>query len=111
MKNLRTLREEKRLSQQRLAQILESSQQNICRYEKGYNEPDNETLRAMANLFDTSVDYLLGNTDIRHKIEVIAPFDLNEEEASAIKKFRFLNPDERKIISDTMDAFLGKKTT
>ena len=63
IKNLRQLREESRISQQRLAEMLNTSQQSIFKYEKTTSEPDIATLIKLADIFDVSVDYLIGKTD------------------------------------------------
>ena len=55
----------KKLSQQKLADILHVSQQSIYKYENGITSPDLETLTNMANFFDTSIDYLVGLTNDR----------------------------------------------
>ena len=63
MKNLKALRLSKKLSQQQLALRLDLSQQTIYKYENGITEPDIATLIKLANYFNTSVDYLIGNTN------------------------------------------------
>ena len=60
MKNLKTLREQRGLSQQKLADKLCLSQQSIYKYENGLAEPDFATLKQFANFFHTTVDYLIG---------------------------------------------------
>ena len=55
------------LSQEELAAKLNISQKSISKYERGDRRPTYETLVAMANLFDVSVDYLLGRTDDKHR--------------------------------------------
>ena len=65
MKHLKELREKKHLSQQKLASIINVSQQSIYKYENDLAEPDFKTLMDLADFFDTSVDYIIGNTDTR----------------------------------------------
>lgn len=45
-------------------------------------------LIAMADYFDTSVDYLIGHTDIPHVIEEVQPHELNAQEEMLLKGFR-----------------------
>lgn len=63
MKNLKVLREKKRLSQADLAKILKTTQQAISLYEQSKRESDYETQNMIATFFDVSIDYLLGRVD------------------------------------------------
>lgn len=63
MKNLRKLRTEKNLSQQKLAEQFGITQQAIFSYENEISEPDIYMLKQMASFFNTSIDYLVGYTD------------------------------------------------
>ena len=60
---LKELREARHLSQVRLAMELKLSQNSISRYENREREAGYETLVAMADYFQVSLDYLLGRTD------------------------------------------------
>lgn len=64
-KNLKLLRKLRGLSQERLAQELNTSRSCICNYERGTRQPDGETVRLMADYFDVSIDYLLGRSSIK----------------------------------------------
>lgn len=52
------------LSQLKLGELLNVTQQAVAKWEKGVAEPDSENLVAMAKLFDVSIDYLLGRNEI-----------------------------------------------
>lgn len=106
MERLKALREEKGISQQKLAEKIHTSQQNIHRYENGFYEPDIATLKLLADYFETSIDYLVGGTEIRHKIEVVHPFDLNSDEAMLIEKYRQLRSHARNSIMNMIDTLL-----
>lgn len=106
MENLKALREEKGISQQKLAEKIKTNQQNIHRYEHGFYEPDIQTLKLLAGFFETSIDYLVGNTNIRNKIESIQPFDLNTDEAVLIEKYRRLGRNARGSVMNMIDVFL-----
>lgn len=54
------LRKKAHISQKELGKIVGVAQNTICNWEKGNREPDNETLKRLADLFGVSVDYLLG---------------------------------------------------
>lgn len=99
VENLKKLRTKSGESQQQLADVVGVSQQSINKYENHGVEPDIATLIAIANHFSTSVDYLIGNTDIERKIENVQPYDLNSEERYLIDGYRNLNPTEKEIIN------------
>lgn len=57
------LREEHNWSKTEVSRRLGlSSMQRYANYEYGSNEPDASMLKKIANLYDVSVDYLVGNT-------------------------------------------------
>lgn len=98
VENLKKLRKNAGISQQQLADVVGVSQQSINKYENHGVEPDIATLISLANYFSTSVDYLIGNTDIERKIENVQAYDLNAEEIRVIDGYRKLNPAEKEIV-------------
>ncbi len=52
------------LTQRDMAERLGISQPSYIRYENGSSEPSQENLVKIADIFDVSVDYLLGRKDI-----------------------------------------------
>jgi len=62
---IRELREDKDLTQTELAGILGMSQTGYSKYETGENDIPTGILIAIAKYYKTSVDYLLGLTDVR----------------------------------------------
>jgi transcriptional regulator with XRE-family HTH domain len=62
---LKQLRKEKHITQIRLAIELGTNQNAISRYENETHEADYQTLIAIADYFNVSVDYLLGRTENR----------------------------------------------
>ena len=106
MLRLRQLRESCQLSQQRLADQVGLTQQKIHAYETGINEPDIFTMKMLADYFDTSVDYLIGSTDIRQKIEKTEPYQLTDEEADFVRRLRQLPPNLRKSLRMFMDTLV-----
>lgn len=77
---LKELRYEKNMTQDELAKFLSLSVPTISAYESGRRSPDQDTLKKLANLFNVSVDYLIGQTDIKAKrAETTKTADLNDE--------------------------------
>ena len=62
-KRLRELREDKNLSMQELAVIINVSNAAISNWENEINEPKISYLAALAKYFGVSADYLLGLDD------------------------------------------------
>lgn len=63
---LKLLREEKKIRQDELADILSLSPSAIGMYERNEREPNNETILKLAEYFNVSTDYLLGKSDKRN---------------------------------------------
>ncbi|MDO4317657.1 MAG: helix-turn-helix transcriptional regulator [Lachnospiraceae bacterium] len=64
-RRIRDLREDKDLSQTKLAKILGMSQTGYSKYETGENDVPTNILIRLAEFHETSVDYILGLTDER----------------------------------------------
>lgn len=62
---LRYERENKDLTQQQLGDLIGVAKQTISVYENGTKFPTIQTLMKIADVFDCSIDYLLGRTDNR----------------------------------------------
>ena len=60
---LKELREEKGIGQVELAQNLKVSKGIISLRENGLREPSMQSLIAIADFFDCSIDFLVGRTD------------------------------------------------
>jgi len=89
---LKKLREEKDLTQAQVAKILGVSRTTYTQYETGKSEPDLATVSKLAEIYETSVDFLLGKTDISTPIETIAAHHdgeyWTEEELEEIERFK-----------------------
>lgn len=103
--NLKKLRVRKGISQQTLANVIGVSQQSVNKYENHNVEPEIRALMAMADYFGTSVDYLIGHTDIPNVIEEVHPHDLNAQEEAMVRGFRSLTEEERKSILKIMENY------
>ncbi|HHV73076.1 MAG TPA: helix-turn-helix domain-containing protein [Thermoanaerobacterium sp.] len=68
---LSQLRKEKGLTQEELAKALNMTRSSLSLYEIGKRDPDTDTLKKIADFFNVSTDYLLGQTDIRNQADEI----------------------------------------
>ncbi len=71
MNRIKNLREELNMTQQELADKLEGAKSTVAMYEKGNRKPSLEVLVKLSEIFDCSIDYLLGKTDVKKPIENI----------------------------------------
>ena len=62
-KRIRDLREDHDMTQQQVADYLSMKQPQYNRYEKGYRDIPSDVLIALANLYDTTTDFILERTD------------------------------------------------
>lgn len=60
---IRNLREDNDLTQQQIADMLYINRRTYAAYENGINSMIPETLCKIADIYHTSVDWLLGRTD------------------------------------------------
>ena len=60
---IRDLREDRDLTQREIAQYLNIKQNTYSRYETNDRDIPLDTMGQLADLYDTSVDYLMGRTD------------------------------------------------
>lgn len=65
MNRLKDLREDKDLLQKDIAEILNVSQTNYSKYELEKINIPVETLKKLALFYNTSIDYILGLTNIK----------------------------------------------
>ncbi|MFV3012012.1 helix-turn-helix domain-containing protein [Clostridium botulinum] len=67
---LKELREEKEMTQEELGKFLNVSRQTISGYEAGAIEPSISNLVKLADIFNISLDYLLGRTKERYNLNL-----------------------------------------
>ena len=62
MNRIKSLRASREMKQSDLAKRLNVKQNTVSNWETGRSEPDFTTLQKMAEIFDTTIDYVLGNS-------------------------------------------------
>lgn len=65
---LKILRYEKGLTQEEIANEINTSRQTYANWEVGRAEPSIDMLLNLANYFEVSIDYICCNTDVKDKI-------------------------------------------
>ena len=94
---LKTLRKEKKLSQDELGKALNIHGRTIGYYESGQRKPSPDILCEIADYFNVSVDFLLARTSIRNYEELQIQLSLDQ-----------LPEDGQKELIDYSKFLLGK---
>lgn len=64
--NLKKIRQNSDLTQEELAKRINTSRSNIANYENDKNMPSIDILEKLSEIFNCSIDYLLGKSDIKN---------------------------------------------
>lgn len=84
---IKELREEKGMTQVRLSIELEVTQETVSAYEIGKHKPSVKSLKRMSELFDASMDYIMGMNPVRR---MIIEKGLPDDEARLLSLYRKL---------------------
>ncbi len=89
---LSELRKDRGYTQQQLGDRLSVSKYTISSYENNKTSPDDHNLILMAELFDVSLDYLMGLIDMpvsynRARNYLQLPLDLTKEQMEQVRKY------------------------
>lgn len=95
MNRIAELRKEKHLNQIGLAMKLNISQYMVSAYETGRHQPGIDILIQMSNIFGVSVDYIIGNTDIRTPVEKFLKDGLTSNEIELLDIFKELDNEKQ----------------
>lgn len=109
MKNLKVLREQFGLSQQKLADLFNLSQQSIYKYENNLAEPDFQTMQQFADYFHTSVDYLIDYTDNPAPTSSLVTIEYTSLELKHLELYRKLSPSLRKSLDEMLTEITHDK--
>lgn len=99
MKILKELRRTRKITQDKLSEVLGVSRSTISMWEIDASEPDTETVRRIANFFDVTADYLLGRTDDPNPLDTKKPaqddINLDELEFALFGELRELDEEDK----------------
>jgi transcriptional regulator with XRE-family HTH domain len=100
--NLKFLRKQRNWTQEELAQRLNISRSQITKWESGDQLPDLETLEKLSNLYEVSIDYLIGRQFYKKDLlrEVNRIYRTNEIDEVMLDIIDYLkqNPEMEKTI-------------
>lgn len=114
---IKELRKINKMTQQDLADKLKLAKSTISQYENSVNEPDNLTMQRIADIFEVSVDYLLGRTNENNTITVSGKeINLSPEELKLFEElkkhpaiFHDLASDPEKKVKELIKLYKMKK--
>ena len=99
MNRIKILREELGLTQKELSNKLNLSEGSISLYEKEDRKPSLEVLLKLSEIFNCSIDYILGKSDIRN----LSDIDFDKDEL-----FIALSQEDKGFISDEIKNEIAK---
>ena len=92
MNRIAELRKSKHLNQIGLAMKLNISQYLVSAYETGRHQPSVDILIQMSRVFNVSVDYIIGNSDVKR---LAADDSRTDDEKELLEIYRNLDKDNR----------------
>jgi len=102
--NLKLLRKEYKVSQKALAEAIGISQQSINVFENHDTFPTVPVLMSIADYFNTSMDYIVGRTDIRRPVMSSDLYGLNKTESETIERYRTLSASKKNSVDIVVRA-------
>jgi len=100
--NLKNLRSEYGISQAYLAKAVGTTQQSIAHYECGDVNPGLPMLIRLADYFHTSIDYLIGRTNVDRPVENYRESDLDHDEMSVMEDYRRMDDLSKYVFRNTI---------
>ena len=101
MNRLKELRKKKNLSQIEMAKIVNMSQTGYSQYERNVRNISIETLKKFAIFFNTSIDYILGISDINKPYRTSSV--INTKELHRLKEIR----EDKDLLQDDIAKLLN----
>lgn len=98
MNRIRSLREGAGMTQRELAAILKCSNGAMSKYENSRYPLDDKMLLQLSRIFDVSVDYILGTSDIRDRGSSRMPPELTWDALSLINAADMLTEKQRRTV-------------
>lgn len=105
MNRIKELRTEKGLLQSDVAKYIGKSERIVGFYEKGERDPNTDTLIKLSELFDVSIDYILGKSDAKNS----NPINLDDIDIAFASGIRGLNKENQETLKNIMKGLLAKQ--
>ncbi|WP_144561619.1 helix-turn-helix domain-containing protein [Bacillus mycoides] len=107
---LKACREKKGYTQTFISEKLDVNKATLSSYESGRRKPDYEILTKLADIYEVSVDYLLGRS-IHHKLTTEETEGIQKETNEWMKLINQLSEDNKELFKSTIQNFISKNKT
>ncbi|MCI8760981.1 MAG: helix-turn-helix transcriptional regulator [Clostridia bacterium] len=105
MNRIKQLRLEKHLLQSDVAKYIGKSERIVGFYEKGERDPNTDTLLKLSELFDVSVDYILGKSDVKNSKTI----NLDNIDIAFASGLKGLNKENQETLKNIMEGLLAEQ--
>lgn len=104
------LLKERGISAYRVAKDTKITTSLFSQWKSGKNQPKTSTLQKVADYFGVSLDWLLGNTDIKHlpnenNVVIVEKDDFSAHEKNFIEMYRQLPKEFQKLLDENLKAY------
>ena len=103
-KNLKRIRQEKKLTQDELGKMVGVHANHISRYERGDSSPSTETLLAFADALDVTIDELVVGNRKQEAMNSLNDIEL----IKLLKKIEVLDENGQQTVKSLIDAYIFK---
>ena len=103
---LKDLKEDADLKQSDIAKIINMSDKQYARYERGETDVPLQVAISLANFYKVSLDYIAGRTNDKRGL---TRSELSEKETELIKKYRSLSENGKGKILERLDIILEQE--
>ncbi|MGP4061470.1 helix-turn-helix domain-containing protein [Halobacillus sp. H74] len=119
---IKHLRIKENLTQKMLAEKLKIPHQNLSNYERGFRQPDYETLQKIADYFEVSTDHLFGRTSIHSEVSkdssefdslneinrLLEKYEIDDMSFFDIEKWKSMSPEQIKELESYFQYLVQK---
>ena len=105
MNRIKELREERRITQQELADKLNTTKKNVYRWENEVTEISSSSLIKLANFFEVSIDYIVYRENDSGLVNIET--GLTQIENSLLTLFRKLDHDGQNKLFHIVQAYVS----
>jgi transcriptional regulator with XRE-family HTH domain len=81
---IKQLRKEHKLRQEDLAKLISKTRSAVAGWEAEGKEPDHETLTLLSNIFNVSIDFLLGKDEAQEELDSSESDNIEQEYKEAL---------------------------